>query len=238
MSRIFSGGPCPRGASFHCQKGRRRTMLGGKDGTGGRAMAMREVAFTQMKDGTREEYLLLHDLEAGFHAGTADRVLAELARQGETTLEGYRITRLEHALQAATRAERDGADIDWTVGALLHDVGDGLAPQNHDRFAAEVIRPFVRWDVTWVVEHHGIFQMLYYARHYGWDENARDVFREHPCFDSCAEFCERWDQSSFDPDYDMRPLDHFAPMVRAVFARKAYDPEVIREGYVSPLTGQ
>jgi predicted HD phosphohydrolase len=68
--------------------------------------------------------------------------------------------------------------------------------------SAEVIRPFVRWDVAWVVEHHGIFQMLYYAHHYGWDRNARDRFRDHPCFDSCAEFCERWDQSSFDPDYD------------------------------------
>ena len=80
------------------------------------------------------------------------------------TLEGYRITRLQHGLQSATRAERDGADIDWIVGALLHDIGDGLAPQNHDRFSAEVIRPFVRWDVAWVVEHHGIFQMLYYVR--------------------------------------------------------------------------
>jgi predicted HD phosphohydrolase len=129
-------------------------------------------------------------------------VLEELRRQEHVTLEGYRITRLEHGLQSATRAERDGADIDWIVAALLHDIGDGLAPQNHDRMSAEVIRPFVRWDVAWVVEHHGIFQMLYYAHHYGWDRNARDRFRDHPCFDSCAEFCERWDQSSFDPDYD------------------------------------
>ena len=196
-----------------------------------------KVSFTQMKDGTKEEYLLLAELEKPFHAMTADRVLDELRRAGEVSLEGYRITRLEHGLQSATRAERDGADIDWIVGALLHDIGDGLAPQNHDRMSAEVIRPFVRWDVAWVVEHHGIFQMLYYAHHYGWDENAREQFKDHPCFKSCAAFCERWDQSSFDPDYDMQPLDHFEPMVRAVFGRKAYDPEVVREGYVSPLTG-
>lgn len=195
------------------------------------------VGFTRMKDGTREDYDLLARLEKPYHAMTARRILDELGRQGEVTLEGYPITRLDHALQSATRAERDGADIDWIVGALLHDIGDGLAPQNHDRFSAEVIRPFVRWDVAWVVEHHGIFQMLYYARHYGWDENARDRFRGHPCFDSCAEFCERWDQSSFDPDYDQLPLSHFAPMVEDVFARKAWDPEVIREGVVTPLTG-
>jgi predicted HD phosphohydrolase len=208
----------------------------GGDSRSGEGQGMSEtVSFTRMKDGTKAEYDLLYRLEKPFLALTADRVLDELRRQEHSTLEGYRITRLDHGLQSATRAERDGADLDWIVAALLHDIGDGLAPQNHDRMSAEVIRPFVRWDVAWVVEHHGIFQMLYYAHHYGWDRNARDRFRDHPCFDSCAEFCERWDQSSFDPDYDSLPLEHFEPMLRQVFARKAYAPQVIREGYVSPL---
>lgn len=193
------------------------------------------VSFTQMKDGTAEDYALLAEKEKPYLALTADRVLDELRRQGNVSLEGYRITRLDHALQAATRAEDEGADIDWIVGALLHDIGDGLAPQNHDKFSAEVIRPFVRWDVAWVVEHHGIFQMIYYAHHYGWDENARDRFRDHPCFQACADFCERWDQSSFDPEYTPRPLGHFEPMVRQVFARKAWDAAVLREGEVTGL---
>ena len=193
------------------------------------------VSFTQMKDGTAEDYALLAEKEKPYLALTADRVLDELRRQGNVSLEGYRITRLDHALQAATRAEDEGADIDWIVGALLHDIGDGLAPQNHDKFSAEVIRPFVRWDVAWVVEHHGIFQMIYYAHHYGWDENARDRFRDHPCFQACADFCERWDQSSFDPEYTPRPLGHFEPMVRQVFARKAWDAAVLREGEVTDL---
>lgn len=197
----------------------------------------KKVSFTQMKDGTAADYALLESLEKPYLALTAARVMDELRRQGEVTLEGYPITRLEHGLQSGTRALRDGADIDWIVGALLHDIGDGLAPQNHDRFSAEVIRPFVRWDVAWVVEHHGIFQVLYYGHHYGWDRNARDQFRDHPCFESCAEFCERWDQSSFDPDYDYEPLEYFEPLVAEVFARKAYDPQVIREGFVSALTG-
>lgn len=197
----------------------------------------RTVSFTQMKDGTKDDYVLLEDLEKPYLGMTADRILDELRRQGDVSLEGYKITRLDHALQSATRARRDGADLDWIVAALLHDIGDGLAPQNHDRFSAEVIRPFVRWDVAWVVEHHGIFQMLYYGRHYGWDENARDQFKDHPCFDSCAAFCERWDQSSFDPDYDQDDLSTFEPLVRDVFARKAYDAHVLREGFVSPLVG-
>lgn len=200
---------------------------------------MDTVSFTQMKDGTKEDYDLLAEAEKPYHALTADRVLAELRRQGEDTLSGYRITRMTHGLQAATRARREGADIDWIVGALLHDIGDGLAPQNHDRFSAEVIRPFVRDEVAWVVEHHGIFQMLYYGRHYGWDENARDRFKDHMHFGACAEFCERWDQSSFDPDYPTDTLESFEPLVREVFSRKAYDPAVTREGVskgLPPLT--
>ena len=198
---------------------------------------MPKVSFIAMKDGTHEDYEILAKLEKPFLALTADRILTELRQSGETTLEGYQITRLEHALQSGTRAMRDGADIDWIVGALLHDIGDGLAPQNHDRMSAEVIRPFVRWDVAWTVEHHGIFQMLYYAHHYNWDRNARDRFRDHPVFKNCEQFCERWDQSSFDPEYPMEPLDTFEPMVKEIFNRKAYDPKIIREGYVSSLTG-
>ncbi|MGI9395310.1 MAG: HD domain-containing protein [Boseongicola sp.] len=193
------------------------------------------VSFTQMKDGTREDYELLAKHEEAYQAMTADRILEELRRQGKATIEGYKITRLEHGLQTATRAEAEGADIDWIVGALLHDIGDGLAPQNHDRFSAEVIRPFVRWEVAWVVEHHGIFQMIYFAHHYGWDENAREKFRDHPCFDVCSDFCERWDQSSFDPSYNTKQLEHFEPMIREVFARKAYDPSVLRDGEVTGL---
>ena len=194
-----------------------------------------KVSFTQMKDGTKEDYELLEKLEKPYLALTADRVMDELRRQGEVSLEGYRITRLEHGLQSGTRAVREGADIDWVVGALLHDIGDGLAPQNHDRFSAEVIRPFVRDEVAWTVEHHGIFQMFYYGHHYGWDKDARDRFKGHPCWQSCADFCERWDQSSFDPDYDYEPLEFFEPMVREVFSRKAYDPDVVQEGVVKGL---
>jgi hypothetical protein len=52
------------------------------------------VSFTAMKDGTREEYALLAQLEKPFLALTADRVLDELRRADEVTLEGYKISRL------------------------------------------------------------------------------------------------------------------------------------------------
>jgi predicted HD phosphohydrolase len=197
---------------------------------------MDTVNFTAMKDGTKAEYEFLRTQEDAFFSMTADRLLRELASQEHDTIGGYKITRLQHALQSAARAERDGADTDWVVAALLHDIGDGLAPQNHDRMAAEIIRPFVREEVTWVVEHHGAFQMVYYAHHYdGWNQFEREKYKDSPYYQSCIDFCERWDQSSFDPDYDMPPLSHFEPAVREVFARKPYDPDILKPGVAGGL---
>mgnify|MGYP006139105559 FL=1 len=192
---------------------------------------MATVSFTQMKYGTHEDYAMLQELEHTYHAKTAQRLLNELARQGQDSLDGYPISRLEHSLQSATRAWRDGADDDWIVAALLHDIGDGLAPQNHDRMAAEIIRPFVREEVSWVIEHHGTFQMIYYAHHLGgWNPNERDKHRNHPYYQSAVDFCERWDQNCFDPSYDSQTLDFFAPKVEAIFQRKAYTEDVIKAG--------
>jgi predicted HD phosphohydrolase len=196
---------------------------------------MKTVSFTQMKDGTKEDYLLLQELEKPFIAMTADRIMRELAHQADDTLSGYQVTRLQHALQAATRALRDGADEDWICAALLHDIGDGLAPQNHDRFAAEILRPYLREECVWVVEHHASFQLVYYAHHYGWDQHERDKYRDNIYFQSCADFCERWDQSSFDPHYRSQLLSFFEPHVRRLFARKPYDPTIMLPGVVKGL---
>lgn len=197
---------------------------------------MDKVSFTRMKDGTREEYEFLTAHEIDHTKGTADRLLTALTDLDES-LSGYQITRLGHSVQAATRAWRDGADTDWIVAALLHDIGDIFAPYNHDEYAATILKPFVREQVTWVVEKHGDFQMLYYGHHVGGDQHKRDLHKGSPYWDDCAEFCERWDQSSFDPGYDTLPIGFFAPMVREVFARKPYDPAVIRPGERAPLTG-
>ncbi|WP_298843827.1 HD domain-containing protein [uncultured Roseobacter sp.] len=195
---------------------------------------MDKVSFTQMKDGTAEDYAFLTKHETEYTLGTADRLLQAMVSLDEG-LSGYQVTRLGHSLQSATRAERDGADIDWIVSALLHDIGDIYAPYNHDEYAATILRPFVREQCTWVVEKHGDFQMVYYGHHVGADPHKRDRYKGHAYFDDCATFCERWDQASFDPDYETLPLDHFAPMVRTVFARTPYDPEVIRAGAREPL---
>ena len=195
---------------------------------------MDRVSFTQMKDGTAEDYAFLTEHETEYTRGTADRLLEAMVSLDES-LSGYQVTRLGHSLQSATRAERDGADVDWIVSALLHDIGDIYAPYNHDEYAATILRPFVREQCTWVVEKHGDFQMLYYGHHVGGDQHKRETYRGHAYFDDCAAFCERWDQSSFDPAYDTLPIAHFEARVHEVFARKPYDPAVIRPGAREPL---
>ena len=181
------------------------------------------VGFTRMQDGTREDYQLLDRYEQEFAAGQADRVLGAL-RALEGSLAGYPVSRLQHSLQAATRARDDGADDELVAAALIHDVGDLLAPFNHAELAAAIIRPYVRPQVSWIVEQHGLFQSYYYAHHSGGDRLARERFREHRWYGDCVRFCERYDQVSFDPKFPTRPLTAFEPLLRGIFGRKAYDP--------------
>lgn len=176
-----------------------------------------KVSFTAMEHGTQADYDLLSRFHTADEASLAARVLDLLrSMDGESP---YRISRLGHSLQTATRAERDGADDETIACALLHDIGDTLAPANHADFAAAILAPYVSEKNHWIVKHHGIFQGYYYFHFYGQDRDARDKYREHPYFQACADFCANWDQRSFDPGYDTLPLEHFEPLVRALFAR-------------------
>lgn len=179
------------------------------------------VAFTSMAEGTREDYERLERLETEFAGGTADRVLAML-QDLSGSLSGYQVDRLEHSLQCATRAFRDGAGEEMVVAALLHDIGDLIAPYNHSELAAAVLRPYVSERTHWIVLHHGLFQSYYYAHHMGGDRNARDAYRDHPWYQDTVDFCHRWDQASFDPNYQSLPLEFFAPMVKRIFDRTLF----------------
>lgn len=187
---------------------------------------MDQVKFTSMKEGDGEDYAFLARHEAEYGAGVGARLLGAL-KALEDSFGGYQVSRLEHSLQTATRAWRDGADDQWVVAALLHDIGDVYAPFNHDKLAAAILKPYVRGQVHWVIENHGDFQLVYYGHFVGADRNAREKFLGHPFFDDCVDFCERWDQASFDPHYDSLPLSFFEAMVASVFAVEAWDTHVL-----------
>ena len=183
---------------------------------------MDTVNFTRMEDSTREEYEFLDTLEKQYCDGLADRLLKALG-QLEHSLSGYQVTRLEHVLQGATRAHRAGESDEFVLAVLLHDIGDELAPHSHSEMAAAVLRPFVSEKIYWIVKHHGLFQMYYYAHFFGGDRNARDRFKQHQWYQDAVDFCHRYDQNCFDPDYESESLEFFEPMLRKLVASPRLD---------------
>ncbi len=177
-----------------------------------------QTTFTAMRDSVPEDYQIIARHSANFFSGLPGRVLTHLALlAGDTG--GYAVDRLTHSLQTATRAQRDGRDDEYVVCALIHDIGDTLATANHADLAATILEPFVDEKNLWIVKQHAIFQGYYFFHHLGLDRDMRDRFREHPWWRDCAEFCEKYDQNSFDPDYDTLPLEAFEPALRKVFAK-------------------
>ena len=174
--------------------------------------------FHAMENGTKEDWRVINQAMGPFLNELPDRVLAHLGMlAGDCG--GFAIDRMEHSLQTATRAMKDGRDEEYIVCALLHDMGDILAPRNHADMAAALVKPFVSEQNHWMVEKHAIFQGYYFFHYLGLDRNMRDQFRGHPWFDYTEEFCAKYDGPAFDPGYKSAPLKEFEPMVRSVFSR-------------------
>ena len=187
----------------------------------------KRAQFTQMIDGTAEDWIIIGTAAMNFSRGLPDRVMAHL-RLLDGDFGGYAIDRLAHSLQTATRAHRDGRDEEYVVCALLHDIGDTVGSMNHADIAGAILKPFVSEQNLWMVEKHAVFQGYYFFEHLGLDKNLRDQYRDHPWFRVTEEFCAKYDQNSFDPKYENLPLGVFEPMVRSVFSRpkrSIYMPE-------------
>ncbi|WP_420451379.1 HD domain-containing protein [Ilumatobacter sp.] len=154
----------------------------------------------------------------------------DLARVGERMMrllrsmdelhQGFAVSQLQHALQTATRAERDGADDDMIIASLCHDVGKTFSNMNHPAIAAEMLRPWVSDEAYWVVRYHQDFQGRHYYERIGMDPELRRAHLGHEHYDTAERFADVWDQTAFDPDYDTSPLEHFEPLVREVFSRR------------------
>jgi predicted HD phosphohydrolase len=108
------------------------------------------VSDTRMADMTEADLHLINadaDADARELPGRLMNAVAELERfQGS-----LKVSRLEHSLQSATRASRAGKDREYVAAALLHDIGDALAPHSHGEMVAAVLRPFVSERVCWIV---------------------------------------------------------------------------------------
>ena len=180
-------------------------------------MTEKQAHFTAMTEGTADDWQIIAEHMRPFMGALPARLLTHL-KLLDGDYGGYPVDRLEHCLQTATRAHRDGRDEEYVVGALLHDIGDTLGPSNHADVAATLLQPYVSEENHWIVKHHGIFQGYYFFHYLGMDRNARDKYEDHPHFQACVDFCHLYDQNSFDVGYASEPLEFFVPMVERVFA--------------------
>jgi predicted HD phosphohydrolase len=184
-------------------------------------MADGEIAakakYHAMSEGTLEDWQAIGVANAAFNRALPDRLIRALKELGDDS-GGFAVDRLEHSLQTATRAHRDGRDEEYVVCALMHDIGDLMGPANHAEVGAIIMKPYVSEANYWMMDKHGIFQGYYFFHYLGLDRDMREQFRGHPHFEYTAQFCHLYDQNSFDPDFDTMPLEAFEPMLRRVVA--------------------
>ena len=180
---------------------------------------MTRATFKSFQESTKEEWANIMVCLQETQSHVATRVIEQL-KFLESDFGGFPVNRLEHCLQTASRAERDGRDDEYVLCALLHDIGDNLAPFNHPDIAAGIVKPVVSEKNWWMTKHHGIFQGYYFWHHIGLDQNAREAYRDSPWFGYTEEFCELYDSIAFDTDYTSFDLTHYEPLIREAFKPK------------------
>lgn len=179
------------------------------------------TSFPSMDVSTPEQWARIGKETAENQPRVAERVLSMLESLASVT-DGFAVDQLEHSVQTATRAERDGADDEMIVASLCHDVGKAVSVPNHPRISAEILRPYVREEVYELILAHQDFQGRHYYHHFGGDPDARLRYRGAPWYGLAEQFADDWDQRSFDPVYKSEPLSHFAHLVREVFGRPRF----------------
>ncbi|HZV19516.1 MAG TPA: HD domain-containing protein [Sphingobium sp.] len=189
------------------------------DAGGQAGIVPRPVAFTRIRDGSPEEFATVMASLRTLTGNLPNRILEALRESADEGVGGYQVNRIEHMLQSATRAQRAGESMDYVVAALVHDIGDIVAPYTHGEIAAAIIKPFVEPRLTWILKVHPVFTMYYYADFIGADKNAREKHRGNQWFDDAVYFVENYDENCFDPAYESLPLEYFEPMVHEVFSR-------------------
>lgn len=185
--------------------------------------------FRHFDEATAADWKPIDEKFQAFQRGLPGQLIAHLRALADHDL-GYPVDRYVHSLQTATRALRDGADDEMVVCALLHDIGDTLAPVNHGAMAAAILAPYIDPLNVWMIAHHEEFQGYYYAEFFGGNKHARDAYAGHPAFARTARFTDEWDQKAFDRDYDTLPIEAFLPAMATIFARDPWGPHTRANG--------
>jgi predicted HD phosphohydrolase len=171
-----------------------------------------------MDQGKVEDWMIIGQQVMKRQAGMP-AIITRMLKQLEEQVDGFAVNQLQHCLQTATRAVRDGASAELIVAALCHDIGKVISVENHPAIAAEILRPYVSDETYEIVRTHQDFQGRHYYALMGKDPDERRKYQGQPWFELACKFTDEWDQASFDPDYETLSLEYFQPMIDRIFSR-------------------
>src|SRR5262245_34842442 len=180
------------------------------------------MSFKRMDEGRIEDWMQI-GREVAVRQARMPQKIKSMLLQLEEQLDGFQINQLQHGLQTATLALRDGASEEVVVAALCHDIGKVISVENHPAIAAEILKPYVSEETYEIIRTHQDFQGRHYYALMGKNPDARRKHENEPWFDLAKKFTDEWDQTSFDPAYDTLPFEHFEPMIDRVFSKKLFE---------------
>ncbi len=176
------------------------------------------MSFTRMDEGKTEDWMVIGQA-IGQRQARMPAIIKAMLLQLEEQVDGFAVDQLQHGLQTATRAARDGASEEMIVAALCHDIGKVISVENHPAIAAEILKPYVSRETYEIIRTHQDFQGRHYYALIGKDPEARSQYENEPWYETACLFTDGWDQTSFDPEYDTLPLAYFEPMIERVFSK-------------------
>jgi len=199
-----------------------------------RSIVKTETPFRSLRTATKADFDRMGvEYDIAVARKTMKNLVGMLEKQKDVYL-GQPVSLYEHNVQTASRALRAGEEDEVITFSLFHDVFETLAVKNHGELAASMLAPWISPGAQWLLAHHEIGQGYYYFEHYGIDKNKRDMFKEHAAFEWMVDWCEQYDQTSFDPDYPSLPLSELLPAVERILAKPQYwwNPEHPKAGAV------
>lgn len=177
------------------------------------------MSFTRMDQSTAADWMVIGG-EVAKRQAQMPAMIKGMLKQLEDQVDGFAMNQLQHGLQTATRAVRDGASEEMIVAALCHDIGKVISVINHPAIAAEILKPYVSGEIYEIIRTHQDFQGKHYYAHFGMDPNLRQQHESQPWFELAKKFTDEWDQAAFDPNYETLPLEYFEPMIDRVFSKE------------------
>lgn len=190
--------------------------------------------------------------------GVFEKVFSALRAVENLPYDGEPVDQLQHALQCADLARRDGHDPEVVVAALLHDVGrspvaladlrqTGVQETEHGYLAGAWLRPLVGERVAWLAEQHVPAKRYLVAtdpsyqegltatslrtlREQGGPMSPDEVreFERHPHWKEAVAL-RRWDDLAKEPDARVPSLEFYEEKLRfVILSRQEASVESVR----------